>query len=135
MKKVAIYVMIILVGSMFTGCKKDEKSKPILEFNKDNIKQTGWKGTLRINIKDETSEGKISLLFLDDKVGRYEYKKTQNGGFDYNTEGKLLRIWGLQSSNLEGDWMVIEFSEDKLTLKDALYSEQYNKTLELTRDY
>ncbi|QIH31502.1 hypothetical protein [Sphingobacterium sp. DR205] len=134
MKKV-MYIMVILVGSILTGCNKDETSKPIFEFNKNTIKQTGWKGTLRINFKDETSEEEISMLFLDDKVGRYEYKKTQTGGFDYDIDGKLLRIWGLQSNKLEGDWMLVEFTENKLILKDELYSEQYNKTLELTRDY
>ncbi len=127
--------MIIFVGFILSGCNKDEASKPIFEFSKDNIKQTGWKGTLRVNFKDETNEKEISLLFLDDKVGRYEYEKTQTGGFDYDVEGKLLRIWGLQSNKLEGDWMVVEFAENKLILKDELYSEQYNKTLELTRDY
>ncbi len=127
--------MIIFVGFILSGCNKDEVSKPIFEFSTDNIKQTGWKGTLRVNFKDETNEKEISLLFLDDKVGRYEYKKTQTGGFDYDIDGKLLRIWGLQSNKLEGDWMLVEFTENKLILKDELYSEQYNKTLELTRDY
>gem|GEM_PF-6417556 len=130
MKKITIYIMLILVGSTFTSCHKEE---PKPEFNITSIKQTFWKGTFRINLKDEQSEEVISFLFINDKVGQYEFEESLVGSFDFNVDGKLLRITGLHAAEVEGNWKVIEYNKNKLILKNELYPEPYTKILELMR--
>ncbi|HLT32616.1 MAG TPA: hypothetical protein VKZ98_02395 [Aquaticitalea sp.] len=135
MKNFAIYLILFVACQFLVGCDKDEDSKPNVEFNLDNIKQTGWKGTLTINNADKTDKTDVGLLFVTEKVGHYETPEVQAGNFDYIVDGKKIVISGLQARDLEGNWMLIEFSDDKLILKEGLHSETYNKTLELARTY
>lgn len=123
--------MFILVGSIFIRCDKEDEPKP--EFSIDSIKKTFWKGTLRVNFKGGSSEGGISLLFIDDKTGQYETEKSVIGSFSFMVEGKVLIISGLNTHSLGDTWTVTEYSKNKLILQNGLYPEQSYKTLDLTR--
>ncbi len=92
-----------------------------------------WKGILRANFKDGSSEEGISLLFIDDKTGQYETEKSVIGSISFVVKGKVLIISGLNSQSLGDTWMVTEYSKNKLILQNGLYREQSYKTLDLTR--
>jgi len=132
MKKITIYIMLILAGSVFSSCDKEDEPKT--EFSIDSIKKTFWKGTLRVNLKDGSSEEGISLLFIDDKTGQFETEKSVIGSFSFMVEGKVLIISGLKALNLGDIWVVTEYSKNKLILQNGFYPEQTYKTLDLTRN-
>lgn len=104
------------------SCKKDDSAQ---NTNLPNLKQTTWKGSLKIKDNNLSSTAELNLSFESDKAGNYSITSTKDTYFEewsentpltYVQEGRILYVEGGYQNVLTGKWWLIDTKKNILSL-------------------
>jgi hypothetical protein len=119
MKKSLLYLTLsaVLVSA---SCKKDDSSQIT---NLPDLKQTTWKGNLKIRENNSFSNAELNLSFASEKAGNYAITNTSDSYFEawstntpltYVQEGRILYVEGGYQNVLTGKWWLIDSKKSML---------------------
>lgn len=145
MRNSVLTLFVFAIASISSGCGGKETDCGCgcneIPVSEKTLYQTRWEGTLRFPESGIPRQCDINILFETESRGRYittglaansEYSARTT--LEYNTEGKIISLYGGVSNILLGDWWIEASSGEYLSLKREPDTE-YESTLILKKKY
>lgn len=136
-------IIALLITSLISGCCKCDLPESDSDFHLDSkyLNQTVWEGSFIEHIVEEKPTiSNINIFFktTSEAIVRIKYEIIENPSIynvKYRAEKNMLSIELNAIESIYGNWLVIEKSEDKLSLGKNLVNGEWMYKMLLERKY